>query len=179
MCCLPNRFDMFFLFITRVGEERRRTRAATFPGWSPATRAAGAFSRSSQRSFRKPSTLYGAQRSRRGMAPWPLVCKFVESLEGWYLWNRKMFEKAWGQNHVIVYWVFTSLKARAEWEALQHALDFAPDLQQDLFHGMLSGGGMSCQLARYLDMESLIYPPHLFHTKVSHILPVSKRTRHM
>ena len=46
-------------------------------------------------------------------------------------------------------------KARAEWEALQHALDFAPDLQQDLFHGMLSGGGMSCQLARYLDMESV------------------------
>ena len=39
-------------------------------------------------------------------------------------------------------------EARAEWEALQHALDFAPDLQQDLFDGMLSGGGMSCQLAR-------------------------------
>eukprot|EP00438_Fugacium_kawagutii_P001656 Skav236327 [mRNA] locus=scaffold97:208581:210623:- [translate_table: standard] len=39
-------------------------------------------------------------------------------------------------------------EARAEWEALQHALDFAPDLQQDTFHGMLSGGGMSCQLAR-------------------------------
>lgn len=38
-------------------------------------------------------------------------------------------------------------EARAEWEALQHALDFAPDLRQDLFHGMLSGGGMSCQLA--------------------------------
>eukprot|EP00913_Durusdinium_trenchii_P033209 g31089.t1 len=38
-------------------------------------------------------------------------------------------------------------EARAEWEALQHALDYAPDLDRDLFDGMLSGGGMSCQLA--------------------------------
>lgn len=44
-------------------------------------------------------------------------------------------------------------QARAEWEALQHALDYAPDLDRDLFDGMLSGGGMSCQLAWCLVMR--------------------------
>ncbi|CAJ1403132.1 unnamed protein product [Effrenium voratum] len=49
-------------------------------------------------------------------------------------------------------------EARAEWEALQHALDFAPDLSRDHFDGMLSGGGMSCQLVLRRDGSS----PDLF-----------------
>ena len=45
-------------------------------------------------------------------------------------------------------------EARAEWEALQHALDYRVDLEASQFDGMLSGGGMSCQLAlRGLQVE--------------------------
>jgi len=46
-------------------------------------------------------------------------------------------------------------EARAEWEALQHALAFTPGLQIGLFNGMMSGGGMSCQLAVQADDAGL------------------------
>ena len=50
-------------------------------------------------------------------------------------------------------------EARAEWEALQHALDYRLDLEASQFDGMLSGGGMSCQLAlRGRDVELFSFP---------------------
>ncbi|CAE6940506.1 PYK [Symbiodinium sp. CCMP2456] len=48
-------------------------------------------------------------------------------------------------------------EARAEWEALQHSLAFTPGLHAGLFAGMMSGGGMSCQLAVQGDADVALF----------------------
>jgi len=48
-------------------------------------------------------------------------------------------------------------EARAEWEALRHSLAFTPGLHAGLFAGMMSGGGMSCQLAVQGDADVALF----------------------